>query len=251
MSDSAPMPPMESAFGLSQLERVVDTFIAPAKTFTDIRRSPSWWLPWLIASIIGLAFVFTVQHQIGWEQVVQNTLHQNPKAMARLQQLPPDQMASAIQMQAKITSMTVYLVPVGVLLVALLGAAVLWLTVNFVFGGQAKFGEMYAVWFYATLPLTLTSLLAIITLFAGVDPSVFNMKNPVGTNIGFYLSPDSSPWLISLLSSVDVLKIWTAILLTIGCAKVARIKTAFAAVAVFGWWIIGILISTGFIAIFG
>ena len=251
MSDSPALPPMESTPALSQWERLVDTFIAPAKTFTDIRRSSSWWLPWLVASIVGLAFVFAVQHQVGWAQVVQNALHQNPKAMARLQQLSPDSMAATIQMQTKITSMTVYLVPVGLLIAALLGAAILWLTINFVFGGQAKFGEMYAVWFYATLPLTLTSLLAIITLFAGVDPSVFNMKNPVGTNLGFYLSPDSSPWLINLLSSVDVLKIWTAILLTIGCAKVARVKTAAAAVAVFGWWILGILISTGFIAVFG
>ncbi|MGC8550228.1 MAG: YIP1 family protein [Acidobacteriaceae bacterium] len=241
MSDSPALPPVESTPPLSQWERLIDTFIAPSKTFTDILRSSSWWLPWLVASIIGLGFVFAVGHQVGWAQVVQNTLHQNPKAMARLQQLSPDQ----------VNAMTVYLVPVGLLLVALVGAAVLWLTINFLFGGQVRFGEMYAVWFYATLPLTLTSILAIITLFAGVDPTVFNMQNPVGTNLGFYLSPDSAPWLINLLKSVDVLKIWTAILLTIGCAKVGRIKTAFAAVVVFGWWILGILISTGFIALMG
>jgi hypothetical protein len=31
--------------GLSQVERVVDTFVASSKTFTDILRSTSWWLP--------------------------------------------------------------------------------------------------------------------------------------------------------------------------------------------------------------
>ena len=35
---------------LSQGERVIDTFIAPSKTFTDILRSQSWWLPFLISS---------------------------------------------------------------------------------------------------------------------------------------------------------------------------------------------------------
>ena len=35
----------EPAAGLSQVERVVDTFIAPSKTITDILRSTSWWLP--------------------------------------------------------------------------------------------------------------------------------------------------------------------------------------------------------------
>ncbi len=251
MSDSPALPPAESTPALSQWERLIDTFIAPAKTFADIRRSPSWWMPWLVASIVGLAFVFAVGHQVGWSQVVQNAIHQNPKAMAKLQALGPGQADAAIQMQTKITSMTVYFVPVGLLIVALLGAAILWLTVNFLFGGQARFSEMYAVWFYATLPLALTSLLAIITLFAGIDPSSFNMQNPVGTNLGFYLSSDSAPWLINLLKSLDVLKIWTAILLTIGCAKVGKIKISSAAVAVFGWWILGILVSTGFIAIMG
>ena len=30
---------------LSQTERVVDTFLAPTKTFADVLRSASWWLP--------------------------------------------------------------------------------------------------------------------------------------------------------------------------------------------------------------
>jgi len=251
MSDQAAIPPAEPTPSLSQFERVVDTFIAPSKTFTDIRRSTSWWLPWLIAAILGLGFVFAVQQQVGWNQVVQNVLRQSPKAMARLQNLPPDQAAAAMNMQTKITSITVYALPVTILLVALIGAAILWGTVNWVFGGHAKFGEMYAVWFYATLPLVITSILGIIVLYSGVDPGYFNIKNPVGTNIGYYMPPDSSQWLINMLTSVDVLKIWAAILLTIGCAAVGQIKKSSAAIAVFGWWILIILVSTGFTAIMG
>ena len=36
----------EASTPLTQVERVVDTFIAPAKTFHDILRSASGWLPW-------------------------------------------------------------------------------------------------------------------------------------------------------------------------------------------------------------
>ena len=39
---------MAEVTGLSQVERVVDTFVAPSKTFTDILRSTSWWLPFLL-----------------------------------------------------------------------------------------------------------------------------------------------------------------------------------------------------------
>lgn len=251
MSDSAALPPIDSTPHLGQIERVVDTFVAPSKTFADIRRSASWWLPWLIASILGLLFIFSVQHQVGWAQVVQNAIHQNPKAMERLQKLPPDQLAATMAMQTRITAISVYVLPLEILLIALIAAAGLWGTVNFVFGGHAKFGQMYAVWMYAALPLTITSILAAITLFAGLDPSTFNIKNPVGTNLGYYLTGSAPQWLIVMLSSVDVLKIWTAILLTIGCSKVAQIKKSSAAFAVFGWWIFLILIGTGFAAIFG
>ena len=57
MSSVSPAVPVEQP-PLSQVERVVDTFIAPRKTFTDIRRSTSWWVPWVLISIVGLALVF-------------------------------------------------------------------------------------------------------------------------------------------------------------------------------------------------
>ena len=59
---------------LSQGERVIDTFIAPSKTFTDILRSQSWWLPFLIIIVIGYGFIFAVEKKVGWEQVVENSL---------------------------------------------------------------------------------------------------------------------------------------------------------------------------------
>jgi hypothetical protein len=251
MSDQAAVPPVDSAPALSQWQRVVDAFIAPSKTFTDIRRSTSWWLPWLLAAIIGLGFTIAVQQQVGWNQVAANTLRQNPKAMEQMQKLPPDQLATAQSIQSKTIQISAFSIPLLLLLTALVGSAVLWGTVNFLFGGRAKFGQMYAVWFYATLPLTLVSLLSIITLYAGLDPGSFNLQNPVGTNIGYYLSSDAPHWLSTLLSSVDVLKIWAAVLLTIGCAKVGQIKKSSAAVAVFGWWILFILLSVGATAITG
>ena len=41
-SASAAMPPETQS--LSEVERVIDTFVAPSKTFTDIRRNASWWM---------------------------------------------------------------------------------------------------------------------------------------------------------------------------------------------------------------
>lgn len=251
MSDQAAVPPIDSAPALSQWERVLNTFIAPSKTFTDIRRNASWWLPWLITSIMVVAFAFTLQQKVGWSQVYGNILKHSPKAMERLQQAPPDRVATAMNVGTKATEISFFAQPVLLLLSSLLIAAVLWGTVNYIFGGRAKFGQIYAVWFYASLPMTLIAILAIITLYSGLDPSTFYLKNPVGTNIGYYLSSDSPQWLVTMLSSVDVLKIWTAVLLTIGCARVAQIKKSSAAIAVFGWWVLFILAAVATAAITG
>ena len=51
---------------LSQVERVVDTFIAPTKTFTDILRSTSWWLPFVIGTVVAYALTFGIGQKVTW-----------------------------------------------------------------------------------------------------------------------------------------------------------------------------------------
>ncbi|HCT59662.1 MULTISPECIES: YIP1 family protein [Acidobacterium] len=250
MSDATMVPNAESPAGLSQIERVIDTFTAPGKTFEDIRRSASWWLPWLLAVIVGLGFSFSVQSRVGWAQVYDNILHQSPKQMQRFDQMKPEQEAAAKNIAVKSTQISAYAFPVLGLLIAAIVAGVLMATINFGFGGKATFGQMFAVYYYAGLPLLLKYILAIITLYAGLDPTAFNMKNPVGTNLGYYLGTGTPAWLTSLASSLDIFSLWTAILLVIGCAAVGRVKKSSAAVAIFGWWFILIALSAGSAAIF-
>ena len=42
---------MDGPRGLSQMERVVNTFVAPTATFKDILRSTSWWLPFVLMAV--------------------------------------------------------------------------------------------------------------------------------------------------------------------------------------------------------
>jgi len=228
---------------LSQTERVVDTFIAPSRTFTDILRNQSWWLPFLLILLIGYGYVFTVEKHVGWDQVLENQLKLNPSQAERLNNGNADQQAktrSAMLASYKIFS---YAFPVFVLLFWAIAAGVMLGTLNFGFGGQAKYGQLFAVFAYAGLPGIFKSILAIIVLFAGMAPESFNLQNPVGTNLGYYLPAESPKWLISLASSIDVLTIWTVVLLIIGCAIVAKIKRGSAAIAVVGWWVLLTILS--------
>jgi len=235
--------PEASAPPLSQGQRVVDTFIAPSKTFTDIQRSSSWWLPWLIGVVITLAFGFAVQQKIGWDKTYDNILRQSPAQQQRIEQLPADRQASAKAMGVAITRWAFWATPVFAVVLALICAGILMATINFGFGGRAKFGQMMAVWFYGTLPWAVQGLLGIVTIYAGVDPDSFNLKNFVGTNVGYYLPTDMSKPILALATSIDATTIWALILLTIGCSIVGKVSRGKAAGAVFGWWVLTVLVK--------
>lgn len=229
---------------LSQVERVIDIFIAPSKTFNDILRDTTWWLPWLIGVVVTLGFGVAIQQKIGWDKTYNTILLQSSQTQQdRMAQLPPDQQAKQKAVGAAFVKYIFWGTPVLGLLFAAIAAGVLLATLNYALGGHATFPQMFAVWMYGALPFTIQGLLGIITIFAGLDADSFNLKNPVGTNIGYFLPLDSPKWLLALGGSLDVLTIWVLILLTIGCATVGKTKRSSAAVAVWGWWIVITLVK--------
>ena len=241
----------EPAVGLTQLQRVVNIFAAPSKTFEDIKRgNRSWWLPFLLFVIIGTALWATVTKDVTWEVVRDNALRIAPKQAERLANLPPDQLQRQMAIAATSQKIIWAVAPVGVLLLDLIGAGILLGTINFVFGGRATFGSVLAVIWYGGLPGLVKLILGIIGLFAGVAPESFLPANPAGTNLGYYLSPlDTNMFLYSLATGVDVIVIWSLVLTAIGVSIVAGIKRSSGFIAVFGWWAIGTLFGAGMAAL--
>jgi hypothetical protein len=234
--------PEASAPPLSEIARVIDTFTAPSKTFIDVKRSASWWLPWLIGVVVTIGLGMVIQQKIGWEKTYQNILKQSPAAQQRIEGLQADQQARAIQVGSNITKYTFWATPVLALIIAVIAAAILMATVNFGFGGTSKFGQMMAVYFYSTLPWAIQGILGIATTWF-VDPDSFNLKNFVGTNLGYYMPADWPKTLIALGTGIDIFTIWALIIMTIGCAIVGNIKKGQAAIVVWGWWVVTLILK--------
>jgi hypothetical protein len=234
---------------LSQGERLAYVFTAPSKTFTDILRDSSWWLPFLLAVVVGYGYLFAIQSQVGWTTVTQNVLRQDPKASERLANAAPEDRARILNFTRLSIQGVFYATPLLALIIAGLAALVLWATINWLFGGQAAFKSVFAVWIYGTLPLLAKSILAIVTLFAGLDKDAFNLNNPVGTNPGYFLSTESAQWLIKLLTIFDIIWIWALILVGMGLAIVAKVKRASGFTAVFGWWLLILVVRVVYAAI--
>jgi hypothetical protein len=249
LMSSVPVTPAQETAALSEPERIVDTFVAPGKTFTDIRRSAAWWGPFLIAAIISVMFVYSVDLKVGFRKATENQIDRSPKASARLEQMPPADRNNALNTQAKITRVISYGFPVVILIWNLLIAAVLFGTFKLGAGADLTFKATFAVVMYAGLVMGLRSILVIVSLFAGFNPDSFTLQNPAATNPGFFLDPTTSPFVYSLATSLDIFMIWTLILTAIGLSCVSRkLKRSTAMIGVFAWYAILSLASAALAA---
>lgn len=243
-------PEMVQEPGLSEPQRIINTFVAPSRTFADIRRSASWWAPFVLSCIFAYGFIFAVSKQVGFERVTENQMKMNPKAMEQLDQLPPAERARRMEIGVSFTKGISYAIPVVALIANVIVAAVLMATFNFGVGTEVTFGQSLAIVMFAWLVGIVRSVLAMVTLFAGANLDNFSFSNPIGTNPAYYMSvTDTAPWLYRMLNWFDVITIWLFILMGIGFAVVGGKKVSTGIAVMAGWFVVLVLATTGFAAL--
>ena len=188
---SAPVP--ETAPALSEGQRLINVFIAPSKTFSDLKRKANWFVPFLVVAVTSWIFVGAAAQKVGFRQMWQNQMRMNPKAQERLAQAPPERRAAAESVSVLITEVLAFAFPVLGLILFLIIAAVLMGTFNFVIGTEVGLGTALAITIYAQLPRIIRAVLAIISLYAGADPESFMLQNPVASNLGFLVDATAHP----------------------------------------------------------
>ena len=209
-------------------------------------------MPLILYTVFAYLLFAVVYTRIGIQQVVDNQIHMSPKSEERLAQATPEQRETSNKLSVGITEAAFIANPAFVLIGVSLMTLVILGTINFAFGGRATFGSLFSMWMYATLPSILKSVLGMIAILAGMAPESFNIKNMAPTNPGAFMDPiESNKALYSIASSLDVVTIWTLVLLGIGTSIIAGTKRSSGYMAVFGWWAVVVLISAGFNAVFG
>jgi hypothetical protein len=242
MSTGAAVPaPIEPQEKSSAVTRVLQTIYAPAKAFTGMNGKTAWILPWILISVVTLAFFVTIDKKIGFDKVVDNQIKMSPKQSEQLERLPEAQRERQIDMRVKGMKYGSFAAPVTVLIMYALASLILWGTFTFACSARLTFGTTFSVVMLSAIPGLIKMLLAIVAMFAGVDPDGFNIQNPLATNLGPFFDRLAHPFLYSLGSGIDVFMIWTLIVLGIGFSTVSKVKRSTAMTVVFSWYAVVLL----------
>jgi Yip1-like protein len=252
------IPPQEPAQpALSEAARIADTFIAPRATFEDVRRKPSWFVPWLLSAIVSLIFAVVAVQKLDIPQLVRQAMEHSPMAQRRMEQLSPEQRERGIALQATISRVTFFLSPVLLLLIGIVIGAVLMGVFNFGFGAEVSFRHALAVTFYSLLPGIVLYVLLIISILVSSDPNSidFASGNPIATSPAFFMDSGGNKFLYSIASSLDVIRIWEIILLGLGFAIVGssgrrKLAPSTAIITIFGIYFAIALIRAGIASAF-
>lgn len=247
MTSTSTVPPPQPE-ALSQVERIIDTFVAPSKTFTDLRRNANWLVPFLLIVLATEALVVVADKKVGFEKMAETGLALQPKQAAKLDQLPPEDRAKQMQTVVKITAITSYLSPAIIFVFLIIVAAVLLATFNFGVGAEVSFNQSVAVVMYASVVGIIKSLLAMVALAVGSGES-FTLQNPLASNLSSLVDPNSH-FLYSIAINVDLFTIWTLALTGIGLSCLTKVKRGTCLGIVFGWWAVWVLGISGFAAAF-
>lgn len=226
---------------------MLDIFFEPKAAFRDILAAPRIWFPITLLSVAGIVFVYLFAQHVGWERFMRKTFEANERAMA----MPADQREQAIALQVKISSVAGYVMPpIAIVVVGAISGAVFMFIFNNLMGGAVKFKQAWAIVAWSGIPTLLSTAAAIAVLFLK-SPDDFDLNNPLGLNVGFYLPSTTAKWLASIANSLDVFSFWGMALIAAGFSVATRKSWTSCFLAVLAPWLVYVLLKAGWAAMFG
>jgi len=208
-TSSAPVP---VAPPLSEGARLLNTFIAPSKTFTDLRRSAMWWGPFILLAIVWAAFTYTVEKKVGYRKITEDQIQMVPKAADRFEKLPAGEQEKQLVARTKGTLYFSYAKSVLRIGWFALIALVLFATFKLAAGSDVSYKHSLAVVVYASLPMVIQLILGIASLLAGMSSDNYSPDVPIATNPAYFMNPADSLVRYSLAAPFDLFAIWTLVL---------------------------------------
>jgi hypothetical protein len=238
-SSGAPAAPgPDSAFG-----RIIGVFLSPVRTFRAIAAKPTWLAPLILWTAIAFLLAELVTTRTDMRSLIVKRMQQQN------QKLSDDQLDMIVERARKFSWIgeVAWLILPAVFAGATAG--VLWAGCHS-FGLEVRFKQAFGITVHAFLPHVLgaIALFAILWGKMTIDPQT--VEDMLPTHLGGFVSRTGAPALHSLMASLDLVSIWTMILLVLGFSAATKASRGRIAALVVSIWVLWVLGRAGLAAIF-
>jgi hypothetical protein len=241
---TVPSPVAEPQAGISPFGRIIGVFFTPKATFEDIVRKPNWLVPMALILLTSLGAVIALNSHFSWRDYVSQQIEKSPRAA----QLSAEAKERQVEMSAKFSPIVAYvfglLIPIcGILVIAL----VLWGAFSIMAGAGSDYKTALAIVSHAVVPASVIGTILFITVLFLKPVGMFDLDNPIATNVAALLADDASKWLVALGKNLDLLELWKLVLLSIGFAAISpkKLQGGKAFSIVFGVFLVYLVLRVG------
>ena len=229
---------------ISPFGRIIGVFFSPKATFEDIVRRPNWLLPTVLILLMSLAAIIALNSHFSWRDYISQQIEKSPRAA----QLSAEAKEQQVEMSAKYSPVVAYVfglvLPIcGILVIAL----VLWGAFSIMTGVGTNYKTALAIVSHAVVPASVISTILFVAVLFLKPVGMFDLDNPIATNVAALLADDASKWLVALCKNLDLLELWKLVLLLIGFAAISpkKLQGGKAFSIVFGVFLVYLVLRVG------
>ena len=222
----------EAPASMSFAQRIVNIFVAPSKVFQFLAGKPLWMAPLILMTVYSAALNLAVVSTSAGEAALREQIMQNPRAAS----MSPEQMGQALAIGKTFAGVGVL---IGVPVITFIGAGILYLLFSIVLGGEGTFKQTLAVYAH-------TGLIYLVTGIVGTSIVLAKGSFKSSTSLAAFLPfLEESSFVYKFLQGLDLFIIWQLAVASIGMAIIHRMTTKKAATAIFGAYLVIVLIIAG------
>ncbi len=217
--------------------RLVRVLFSPSAVFGEIKEKPTFWMPWLIISIL-FAVVQFLQGPFQ-ARVREIVIQESGRPMPAGATGPVVQIISAV------------FTPVVVLAIAAISAAVLY-GLTAAFGGEATFKKMLTVTIFMWPLEVIRQLLTFAVLsMRGVESinSASDMWVSLGADLLLPADTGVGTFVRAILAGIGPIQVWSAAICAIGISTMTGLEKGKAWTVAVISWAIGVLVTAGLASI--
>jgi len=225
---------------MSGINKIINIFTDPGSVFRDLRRYPTWLLPFSLVMLMSIVFTISTEDLI---------LKYQKEAIYNSTLIPEEQKDQIIEKyenktpkRRHIESVIAGVVNVSVLFVV--AAGIFWIVGNFVLGGAASFKQLFCMYSWA-------GMITVLELIIKLPLSLAKGSLNVYTSLAVLMDPEQSKTILfQILNAFDIFTIWKIVLWGMGFGVIYNFSKGKSYAAVISLYILYLIGAIVFAQIF-